>query len=128
MAGAPDFKATRSRDDSTAEERRDFKLAVLALDGRCLVHDDLGDCSGPLQAHHCLTQQQLRRRGFADRLWTPENGMTICERAHARHTKAVERIERSRVPERCVVFAEDLGLGYLLDQFYSQPFTSPRGF
>lgn len=115
----PDPKPSRSRDDSTAEERREFKLAVLALDGRCLVHDDLGECSGPLQSHHVLTQQQLRKRGHADLLWSPANGMTCCERSHARHTKAVERIELARVPERCRAFAEDLGLGYLLDQFYS---------
>lgn len=29
-----------------AEQRLDFKIAVTALDGRCLVHDDPADCEG----------------------------------------------------------------------------------
>ncbi len=85
---------------------------MLALDGRCLVHDDLGDCSGPLQSHHVLTQQQLRKRGLADDLWDPANGMAVCERSHAAHTSGARRIERSRVPQRCVgVSVRDYGVG-----------------
>jgi hypothetical protein len=116
MAGAPDFKATRSRDDSTAEERRDFKLAVLALDGRCLVHDDLGDCQGPLHAHHAVPRRILKERGLPQ--WLPESGFAACQRGHFNHHSRSKPISLARVPERCVRFAQENGLEDLLARFY----------
>jgi len=118
VAGAPDPRPSRASDDASSAERLDFKVAVLALDGRCLVHADQADCAGPLQAHHVLTQQQLRKRGHAGRLWDPANGMTICKHAHDRHTLAAERIALDVVPERCKRFARELDLEYLLERFY----------
>lgn len=110
------------RRPSDAAERENFKIAVLSTDGRCLVHDYETDCEGPLEAHHVVTQQQLRHAGRHDLLWSSRNGMTVCERAHTRHTKAILRIPRDRVPQRAVDFAAEYGFGWLLDRYYP---TSP---
>jgi hypothetical protein len=120
MAGSPDPRpVSTSKRPSDPAARLEFKVAVLALDGRCLAHADADDCEGPLQAHHVLSQQQLRKRGFASRLWDPANGMTVCEGAHSRHTLAGERLALAIVPARCIRFAGELDLEYLLERFYA---------
>ena len=115
----PDPKPSRARDTSDAEERLAFKVAVLSTDGRCIVHDDPADCDGPLQAHHTITQQQLRRAGRSDLAWDPRNGATVCEKAHRRHTLAVERIPLDRLPARCVAFANEHGFDHVLRKVYA---------
>lgn len=102
-----------------AEERLDFKTAVLAVDGRCLIHDDPADCSGDVQAHHVVTQQQLRKADRDDLLWDPNNGMAICDRAHDRHHSAHERIPLARVPRRCIAFARRYGFEDVLRRYYA---------
>lgn len=102
-----------------AEARLDFKVAVLAVDQRCLVHDNPDDCSGDLQAHHVITQQQLRKAGRDDLRWSPKNGMAICDRAHDRHHSAHERIPLARVPARCIAFAEQHGFDLVLARYYA---------
>lgn len=120
MSGTPDPRPlSTGKRPSDPAERLEFKIAVLALDGRCLAHADASDCGGPLQAHHVLSQQQLRKHGHADRLWDPANGMAVCERSHSRHSLAVERLPIAVVPERCIRFAAELDLGHLLERFYS---------
>jgi hypothetical protein len=130
LSGAPDPKPkarpkrglrARPKPPATEDEkaaRQHFKLMVHVLDLRCLVHDDEHDCVGDRQAHHVVTQQQLRDAFRDDLLWDWRNGMTVCERAHSRHTKAVERIGLSRVPDRCVAFAEEHGFGHVLARYY----------
>lgn len=102
-----------------AEARLDFKVAVLALDGGCLVHDDPADCYGDVEAHHVTTQQQLRRAGRHDLLWDPRNGMAVCDRAHDRHHLGYQRIPLACVPTRCVEFAREHGFERVLDRYYA---------
>ncbi len=116
----------RTRKPATSEAEREarlrFKVVVLALDGGCVVHDDPLDCSPgplPLEVHHVVSRQQLRKAGRTDLWWSPENGIAICARAHRRHTLAVERIPRHRLPDRCVEFAREHGFAYLLARYYS---------
>lgn len=66
-----------------------------------------------------MTQQQLRAAGLEDLLWDPANGATVCEKAHERHTKALERIPRARLPIRCVRFATVNGFRSVLDRYYA---------
>lgn len=134
MSGSPDPKAgkrekaprkplpRRPKPPATKEEqegRLRFKTLVIACDGGCIVHGDSGDCEGVLQAHHVVTQQQLRQHGFAALLWDPNNGATVCEKAHERHTKALERIPRDRLPARCLRFAAQHGFESVLDRYYA---------
>jgi hypothetical protein len=85
----------------------------------CAVHDDPADCDGVLQAHHVITQGHLRKHGLEGALWDVRNGLCCCEGAHRRHTLAVERIRRDRLPAETVGFAEEHGLGWKLDRYYT---------
>lgn len=114
-----DPKPTRELDESDAAARLDFRVAVLATDQRCLVHDDETTCDPPSAAHHVVTQQQLRHAGRADVLWDPRNGMTVCARAHRLHHSGESRIPLARVPRRCVEFARENGFLDVLDRYYA---------
>lgn len=119
-------KPLRSRPKPAATEaereaRLRFKTLVLALDAGCVFHDNPADCEPPFQAHHVVTQQQLRAAGRDDLLWDPMNGATVCEKAHRRHTLAVERLPLACLPARCIEFAKKHGFEAVLDRFYDPP-------
>lgn len=114
--------ASSKKRPSDADERERFKTLVLALDGgRCCVHPYETDCEDGLEAHHVVTQQQLRLAGRHDLLWDPRNGMTVCGKAHRRHTTAVLRIPASAIPERCLDFAREHGFDAvgILERYYA---------
>jgi hypothetical protein len=121
VSGATDFKRERADPDPAVDRtiRLDFKVAVLATDGRCLAHDREADCEGDFHAHHVITQAQLRRAGRADLLWDPRNGMTVCELAHRRHHRGLQRIRLDRVPERAIRFATENGFRDILERYYA---------
>lgn len=98
--------------------RLNFKVRVVALDGRCILHPFADECEGDLQAHHVVTQQQLRKADRHDLLWDPNNGATVCEKAHRRHTLAVERLPRYLLPSRCIEFARKHGFEGILSRYY----------
>lgn len=102
-----------------AELRLNFKVRVLALDGGCIRHAFSDECEGDLQAHHVVTQQQLRKAHRRDLLWDPNNGATVCEKAHRRHTLAVERLPRYLLPSRCREFARKHGFEDILARYYA---------
>lgn len=106
------------REQADQEARLEFRVAVLAVDGGCLLHDDPADCVGDVEAHHVVSQQQLRRAGRDDLLWDPRNGMAVCDQGHDRHHLAFDRIPRDRVPARCLAFAVENGLDRLIDRYY----------
>ncbi len=119
----PDPKPVSSRKQpSDAEERERFKRAVLVLDGgRCCVHEYETDCEDGLEAHHVVTQQQLRLAGRHDLLWDPRNGMTVCGLVHRRHTQAIQRIPASAIPGRCTTFATHHGFDAagIIERYYA---------
>lgn len=123
MAADPRPPKSQKREPTTDERaaRDAFKQRVLLADGHaCVVHrDDEDDCDGELQAHHVVSQQQLRNAGRHDLLWEWRNGMTICERAHRRHTLATRRILRDDVPERCKAFVAAHGFEGVLSRYYA---------
>lgn len=105
---------------SEQEARIDFKIAVLATDRGCVVHEDESECEGDVHAHHVVTQQQLRQAGREDLLWDPRNGATVCELAHRRHHRAIQRIPYDRLPERCIAFAREYGFDDVLTTYYAR--------
>ncbi len=86
--------------------------------GGCIIHDDPADCDGPLQGHHVISQQHLRRDGHADVVWDVRIGVGICEAAHTDHTRGTRRIPRDRLPSPVVAFVHDLGLDWRLERYY----------
>lgn len=105
----------------TKEQRAHFHSTVLRRDKRCPVTDD-GRHDGPLQAHHVIPQEALKRvlddASLPSVLWDPEIGRAICERHHARHTGATRRLPTSVITGRVREIAEALGLGHILDKTY----------
>ncbi len=120
MPADPKPVSSQKRKLTSAEvdERKAFKPMVLRLDRGCVFHDDPWDCRGPLQAHHVIRQQDLRKRGWHHLLWDPRNGVTLCRRAHEQHTSRFRPLPLFCLPERCVVFASELGMGDYLRRFY----------
>jgi hypothetical protein len=98
-----------------ASDPLDWKRRV-CLNG-CVVHHN-GGCEGPLQAHHVISQQALRRRGLDRELWNVRNGVAVCEQAHRRHTLAVERICYDDLPYAAFQFANEHGLAWMIDRYY----------
>jgi hypothetical protein len=94
-----------------------WQRLVLMRDNGCVLKGQ-GPCDGDFEAHHIITQQQLRKRGLSDIAWDVRNGMGLCYRHHRRHTNATERVPYTALPERAHEFAAELGLGWLLDRFY----------
>ena len=94
----------------------DWKRRV-CLNG-CLVHRNRDDCEGPLQAHHVITQQALRRRGLDAYLWDTRNGFCACEGTHRRHSLAVERICYDDLPYSAFQFANEHRLAWMIDRYY----------
>lgn len=109
----------RAEVEAEREARLQFKVKVLALDQGCVEHEYPTDCEGDFEAHHVVTQQQLRKAGRLDLLWDPRNGATVCELAHRRHTRAIKRIRRDRLPARCIRFAYEHGFERMLDRYYA---------
>lgn len=93
-----------------------FKRSVLDRDAGCVVWHD---CDGDLQAHHVVTQQHLRKRGFGDWVWDRRIGVTVCELAHRRHHSARERIPYEVLPSEVVGLVNKLGLGWYLERYYA---------
>lgn len=101
------------------EARLDFKVAVLALDAGCVAESSDSECEGDLQAHHCVTQQQLRKAGLDEYLWDPRVGAAVCERHHRRHHNRREPIRLGALPGRVRDFASKFGLMHVLERYYA---------
>lgn len=130
---------TRADKAAVAEQHRlalAFERAVkapkrCACCGRVARHPRID-----LDAHHVTPKETLKRLERERRLppgslvWDPANGMPLCsdareQRCHARHTLAVKRVPRSRVPAPALRFAEGLGLTHIIERHY--PDNSPVG-
>lgn len=112
------------RPPATEDEREamlQFKIKVHALDGRCVVHEFATDCEGDFHAHHVISQQQLRHAGRDDLMWDWRNGATVCDLAHRRHHRAIQRIPMVKLPPRCIAFAAEHGFTDILNRFYTRP-------
>jgi hypothetical protein len=109
---------------SAEEKRQAREFFVATVKGkRCIVcHADERTARAKgtrLQAHHCISQQHLRKRNLHDRLWDPANGVAVCEYpCHTWHTTRHRPIPRYALPREALEFAFSLGLGYLLDRQY----------
>jgi hypothetical protein len=100
-------------------ESLDFKVAVLAVDGGCVAASEESPCDGELQAHHAITQQQLRRAGLDAYLWDPDVGAALCERHHRRHHSRREPVRLAALPERVFRFATRHGLVHVIERVYA---------
>ncbi len=88
------------------------------MDRGCVAATPMSECEGDVQAHHVITQQQLRKLGLDVLLWDPANGAAVCERHHRRHHNRREPIAKLSLPKRCRDFCVRHGLTDVLDRYY----------
>ena len=113
------MKRTRPRRLSPAELELALAFKLIVTCPGCQIHDDPVDCEGPIQAAHLIPKQALRRRGFSPEvIWDPRNGIAACRRAHCRSDAGLERFPSSRLPVEAWAFAEEVGLGWMLEKLY----------
>lgn len=87
---------------------------------RCLVCPAEGKvCDGPIQGHHVISQQALKKRGWHLFLWDLRNKLDVCERRHRQHTDGVAAIPLALVPVDALGFARDLDLEWWVERFYA---------
>lgn len=84
-----------------------FKAAVEGHSRLCAMRAR-GGCDGPLDAHHLIRQQVLRRTGNDEARMDPRGGVLLCDRHHTLVT--VARLRRDEVPAQAWAFAADYGL------------------
>jgi hypothetical protein len=70
------------------------------------------------QAHHLLPKRYLKREGLHAHLWDVRNGMALCAFHHERHENFVQRVPRQLLLPTAFEFADELGLGWLIDREY----------
>lgn len=122
------MKRTRRQYQGDRALREAFKTITLQrADFACAVSDET--CSGPLQAHHVVSQQQIRKVAKSEgwdnqllgaRLWDAGNGLAVCGRHHDRHTRAVERLPFEVIPTAALVFARMHNLMWWLERYYPE--------
>lgn len=97
-----------------------WKWLVLRQDGGVcqMAGSSRHDCADPLEAHHVITQQQLRKARLAHLNWDADNGLTLCGRHHRRHHRALERVPYHCLRAHNIAFAERVGLSWLFDRYY----------
>jgi hypothetical protein len=123
------MKRGRKKVYGNVEERAQFKRDVLEREhGRCRGKlYSAKPCDGPIQAHHVVSQQTLKRRGLETRLWWSDNGIALCRRHHDRHTLATERVPYDCLPTVSVLFAISTHTEDELDRLYGEdPQTTRR--
>jgi hypothetical protein len=113
------MKAKRARSVAGRPQAAHLFHVTVAQE-RCVM---CGDEHGHHEAHHAVEAQVLRRicrsQGLSDAealavVYDPAFGVALCgpgtrNRCHERHTNAVSRVPRSRLPERVFVAAYELG-------------------
>jgi hypothetical protein len=87
--------------------------------GPCVVcpHEG-GECSGPIQGHHIVAKQTLKRRGLILHLLDRRNRLSVCEFRHEQHTTGYKPIPRAVLPASVFDFAAEFNLGWYLDKHY----------
>lgn len=75
-------------------------------------------CSGPIQGHHVIGRQKLKRLGLTDFLLDKRNRLGVCEYRHEQHTTGYKPIPRAVLPQAVFEFAEELGLTWYLEKHY----------
>lgn len=80
-----------------------------------------------IEAHHVIAKQEIKRVARTGRwewdreqeaIWDNRNGIPVCSECHMRHESAYKRISRGNVPPSAVEFADELGVGYLIERYY----------
>lgn len=87
--------------------------------GLCVRRHEPGHvCKGPVEGHHAITRQALRKRGLAEFQWDRRNRVALCERAHLSHHTRSQPLPYDLLPPAVLEFAADVDLVWLLERVY----------
>lgn len=120
------LRGRRKEPPSSLEEALAAQWAA-GLPRRCAVTGRRASATDPMEAHHPLPREYLRRmareRGMgaeerARLLWDPRNRMAVLRSVHDRHTRAFERIPAKALTEANWEFAREVGLERVLERQY----------
>lgn len=87
--------------------------------GRCVLYG-VTACEGKVRGHHIIEKRTLRREGLTEYVWDRRNRLGLCDRHHARHHSGLERVPWRFLSDAAFDFAEEVGLGYLIDRYYPE--------
>lgn len=103
------------------------------MDERATDWRRFGDCDGPMDAHHLVSKQRIKR-DWPHPLWFPDgdlpttaavlmdvrNGVIVCRRHHDLLERRLVVPSRAELPEDAVEFAEEVGMGWSIDRDYPE--------
>jgi hypothetical protein len=107
-------RASRARDNAQVKvEGSAFRAAISGercAQCGCTEQEAWDEDGAPLQAHHAVPQQRLKRLGLHALLWDPRNAVALCASDHMRHTSRHAVVAFERLPVCTVQFATEHGL------------------
>jgi len=100
--------------------RRLKPAAVIQAD---LWREGLGPCvvcgaTRNIDGHHALPKGSLLRHGLSEYVMDKRNRVALCRFHHEQHHSRTVPLRRDLLPESVFEFAEETGLGWLLDRIY----------
>lgn len=114
-AALPTFRFSRRRKPASVIEADIWREGLTG----CEVCENEGTaCRGPIQGHHVVSKQKLKRLGHTDHLLDKRNRLGVCEHRHEQHTTGHKPIPRWALPASVFEFTEELGLTWYLDRYY----------
>jgi hypothetical protein len=75
-------------------------------------------CGQDLQVHHIVPKRILKQESLQESIWDDRNALVLCKRCHERHELAVMRVRKDLLPPASIVFADEVGLSWVIDRFY----------
>jgi hypothetical protein len=78
-------------------------------------------CDGPEDFAHLIPKQTLKRElrtNDKDVIWAPEVWVRACRRHHGDFDARLLRLPRASLPRCTELWADERGLGWLLDRMY----------
>lgn len=117
-AGAKQLRTTRRRNPIGDRERAERDAWVANLGACTICPAEGGECAGPVQGHHAIDKQALKRRGLHRYLWDLRNRVPVCRHRHEQHTTRVKPIPRELLPASVFEFASELALTWWVDRRY----------
>lgn len=119
LRSRPAKPLTRSRKPVRTEAEKAAALLWRTDLGPCTICPaEGGTCGGPVQGHHAVAKEALKRRAMWAFLWDRRNRVPVCEFRHEQETTGYKPIPRELLPGSVFEFADELGLGWYIDRHY----------
>jgi hypothetical protein len=137
------LKAKKPRRDPKTEPPKATRRFRAGTFRRCKRDPETGlwvcpACGGlfaavEMECHHIIEKERIKKyvaglmleseahrlEVLIRRLWDHRNGIAVCKNCHAEHTNRKRPLSRALLPECVWVFADEIGLSYVIDRYYA---------